>query len=180
MEKVVAYKAFNGRLFDTEEKCLAYEKKIAQYPKIKETISNADNEVIGGTEVQVDVVEHTIQTKEKPSSQIKKETYYIVGGKYKLTGCYFLHMKYNVLTAPEKQIYGDYAMADRAVARHILNGNKINLNELERIATMFKMANKYSKMTATEIVPNQKWKIEDIRWQQGSIKPIIITIEKIV
>ena len=25
MEKVIAYKAFNGRLFDTEEKCLAYE-----------------------------------------------------------------------------------------------------------------------------------------------------------
>ena len=25
MEKVIAYKSFNGRLFDTEEKCLAYE-----------------------------------------------------------------------------------------------------------------------------------------------------------
>lgn len=34
MEKVIAYKAFNGRLFDTEEKCLAYEKKMSQYPKV--------------------------------------------------------------------------------------------------------------------------------------------------
>ena len=35
MEKVIAYKAFNGRLFDTEEKCLAYEKKMSQYPKVR-------------------------------------------------------------------------------------------------------------------------------------------------
>ena len=41
MEKVIAYKAFNGRLFDTEEKCLAYEKKMSQYPKVKESVDKA-------------------------------------------------------------------------------------------------------------------------------------------
>ena len=40
MEKVIAYKAFNGRLFDTEEKCLAYEKKMSQYPKVKESVDS--------------------------------------------------------------------------------------------------------------------------------------------
>ena len=43
MEKVIAYKAFNGRLFDTEEKCLAYEKKMSQYPKVKESVDSDSN-----------------------------------------------------------------------------------------------------------------------------------------
>ena len=45
MEKVIAYKAFNGRLFDTEEKCLAYEKKMSQYPKVKESVDGDSNNI---------------------------------------------------------------------------------------------------------------------------------------
>ena len=49
MEQVIAYKAFNGRLFDTEDKCIAYEKKMFQYPKVKETITKAaDSYLVGG------------------------------------------------------------------------------------------------------------------------------------
>ena len=45
MEKVITYKAFNGRLFDTEEKCLAYEKKMSQYPKVKESVDGDSNNI---------------------------------------------------------------------------------------------------------------------------------------
>lgn len=71
MEKVFAYKAFNGKLFDTEEKCLAYEHKLAQYPKIK---VKRDTMIVG----KLDLVCVTYQ--EKPSSQRYTHTYYDIIG----------------------------------------------------------------------------------------------------
>ena len=43
MEKIITYKAFNGRLFDTEEKCLAYEKKMSQYPIMDSVKGDSNN-----------------------------------------------------------------------------------------------------------------------------------------
>ena len=39
--------------------------------------------IIGGQYKDVDIVRHTIETWEKPSSAKKVEKYFIVGGKYK-------------------------------------------------------------------------------------------------
>lgn len=35
MEKIIAFKAFNGRLFETKEKCEKYESKMKKYPITK-------------------------------------------------------------------------------------------------------------------------------------------------
>ena len=61
MEKVIAYKASNGRLFETEEKCLAYEKKLSQYPKVKESIDVAKPSYVDGQYKNFDIVRHTIE-----------------------------------------------------------------------------------------------------------------------
>jgi hypothetical protein len=68
MEQVIAYKAFNGRLFDTEDKCIAYEKKMSQYPKVKETITKAaDSYLVRGQYRPLDIIRHTIETRNNPS-----------------------------------------------------------------------------------------------------------------
>ena len=69
MEKVIAYKSSNGRLFESEEKCLAYEKKLSQYPKVKTIVKKASPAYVVGTYKDVDILNYITETQEKPYSQ---------------------------------------------------------------------------------------------------------------
>lgn len=61
MEKIIAYKSNNGRLFETKEKCLAYENKIAQFPKVTEITTQALGKyLVGGKYVKTDIVKHVM------------------------------------------------------------------------------------------------------------------------
>lgn len=71
METITAFKAFNGKIFETKEKCLAYEKKLAQYPKLKVKRESL-------IEGKLDSVCVTYQ--EKPSSQTYTQRYYDIVG----------------------------------------------------------------------------------------------------
>ena len=178
MEQVIAYKAKNGRLFETAEKCLAYENKLAQYPKIKETIINADDSLIGnGNKRCVNIQYHEVRTQEKPSAQIKTDRLYIVGDRYKFTGCDKGHMIHGVYTF--ENVYDDYGKMDIAFAEYILNGNDLNDYEVHEIVKKFYEFDNYTKLTATVLETNKKWRVEDLRWLSGSRTPFIITIEKL-
>lgn len=92
MEKIIAYKSFNGRLFETEEKCLAYEKKLSEYPKVKESVVKAmPSYVMDGTYEDIDILCYTTETREKPNARKRIERYYIVGGKYKFIDIHNQH-----------------------------------------------------------------------------------------
>lgn len=184
MEKVIAYKSFDGKLFLTEKKCLEYEDEIRQYPKVTETVTKADpvyRRQCNKELVDVDIIRHTVTTQEKPSSQKKTDVYYIVGGKYKFSDCDNYRMMVGCIEKCEFDPTDQYWwwIADRAIANYILSGNELNDRTANELVEMFRKTDPYSKMQVTVIEPDKKWKFEDVRWHDGSIRPNFVTIEKL-
>jgi hypothetical protein len=183
MEKVIAYKSFNGRLFDTEEKCLAYEKKMSQYPKVKERIDVAAPSYMGGGEyrdIDIDIVRHTIERWEKPSSVKKVEKYFIVGGKYKFIDLYGKH-EVSVMNGdvfPNGKSTMNWYLSFRHFAEQILLGNELTDEFVESEVEKINEENEI-KLVVNIIEPNKKWQIDNPSWQSGSVAPYTFTIEKL-
>lgn len=174
MEQVTAYKAFNGRLFDTEDKCIAYEKKLSQYPKIVHDVERVEYILDNGEKSNVDIIKHTISTQKKPSSQKEIEVYYIAGN-YKLTAT----SDYHISNLTTENLYKYYEMVDRAVIRKIVLGEEINDETLSEIREKYHQMDIFSRMEYNTLVEGKKWEMQDSRWKSGTIKPYIFTIEKI-
>lgn len=181
MEKVIAYKASNGRLFDTEEKCLAYEKKMSQYPKVKESIDVAAlSYLVGGQYKDVDIVRHTIERWEKPSSVKKVEKYFIVGGKYKFIDLYRKH-EASVMdggVSLDGKLSMNWYLGFRHFAEQILLGNELTdefvKDEIEKINEENKV-----KLVVNVINSNKKWEIDNPAWVGGAVSPYTFTMEKL-
>lgn len=185
MEQVIAYKAFNGRLFDTEDKCIAYEKKMSQYPKVKETTKKADDTyiILNGEDkyIPIDIVCHFIETQEKHSAHKKYSKYFIVGGKYKFVDCFGKHEKSVMcgnLLSPYITTFNWYE-AFKHFAELILNGNELNDNYVNNEIEIINKNNGVNKLTVEIIEPNRMWKIDNPRWISGAVAPYTFTIEKI-
>ena len=183
MEQVIAYKAFNGRLFDTEDKCIAYEKKLSQYPKVKETTIKADdgyitNKVGHGEYVSTDIVKHVIETWEKPSSQKNTEVFYIVGGKYKFIDIYGKHGASLMSGSTNKDTSTEWYLGAKHFAELILKGKELTDEFIQNDINMMNEIN-YMKFTMNVIEPNKKWEIDNPEWKTGKIAPYTFTIEKI-
>ena len=181
MEKVIAYKASNGRLFDTEEKCLAYEKKMSQYPKVKESIDvAAPSYMVGGQYKDIDIVRHTIERWEKPSSQKSVEKYFIVGGKYKFIDLYGQHevSVMNGGVSLDGRLSMNWYLAFRHFAEQILLGNELTdefvCDEVKKINGENKV-----KLVVNVITPNKKWEIDNPSWHGGAVSPYTFTMEKL-
>ena len=182
MEKVTAYKAFNGRLFLSEDDCLKYEKKMSGYPKRTEQIVNADGVRAGseGNLLPVDIVKHIVTTQQTHSSEKKSEVFYVVGGKYILTGCCKEQTMLHHCTDPYSQdAYSYWGLLDKAVAEYILQNGTITNCSLTEICERYHKLDQYSQMQFEVIEPLKKWRIEDVRWHTGSIAPFFVIIEKI-
>ena len=169
MEKVTAYKAFNGRLFDTEAKCIAYEKKMNKYPMVQHKTE---------THPEFDIVEHIIRTKVSPSAQWSTEKYYIVAGNYKITCNYDLISRVNSLVHTVNEMMTYYCV-DVYITKEILRIGSFNDDIANHIVKEYHTSDDYSKMAITENIPNKKWRFEDTRWHTGSIMPYIVQVEKI-
>ena len=187
MEKVIAYRASNGRLFESEEKCLAYEKKMSQYPKVKESIDKAARfYIIGGQYKDVDIVRHTIETWEKPSSAKKVEKYFIVGGKYKFIDLYGKHevSVMNGGVSLDGKLSMNWYLGFRHFAEQILLGNELTdefvKSEVEKINEE-NGDNGYNavKLVVNIIEPNKKWEIDNPSWHSGRFAPYTFTMEKL-
>jgi len=191
MEKVIAYKSFNGRLFETEEKCLSYERKMLKYPKVKKTITLADKAYISGEYVPINIECHIIERWEKPYSAKKVSKYFIVGGKYKFVDLFGKHersvMGGGVLAFKEHSMSMYWCLAFRYFAEQILLGKELNdefvKNEIEKINTAYfgvtrKEVNKV-KLVVEIIEENKKWKIDNPSWHSGAVAPYTFTMEKI-
>jgi len=181
MEQVIAYKAFNGRLFDTEDKCIAYEKKMSQYPKVKETITKAaDSYLVGGQYRSVDIIRHTIETWDKPSHK-KIDKYFIVGGKYKFIDKFGKH-EVSVMNGGVFPNGGDLSMnwylAFRHFAEQILLGHELTDEFIQSKINMMNEINDV-KLAVNVIEPNKKWEIDNPKWTSGAVAPYTFTIEKI-
>lgn len=187
MEKIIAYKASNGRLFETEEKCVAYEKKLSQYPKVKERIDvAAPSYLIGGQYKDIDIVRHTIETWEKPSSQKKVEKFFIVGGKYKFVD---LHGKHegsvmNGGVFPCGNLSMNWYLGFRHFAEQILLGNELSDEFVESEVEKINEENSDNGYNAIKLVvniiePNKKWEIDNPSWHSGRFAPYTFTMEKL-
>ena len=180
MEKVIAYKSSNNRLFESEEKCLAYEKKLSQYPKVKTIVKKASPAYVVGTYKDVDILNYITETQEKPYSQKRIDRYYIVGGKYKFIDLHYKHggsvMYGSVHLDGRLSTRWDFGF--RRFAEQILLGNELtddfvkseveNLNEINKI-----------KLVANVIEPDKKWEIDNPSWQSGLVAPYTFTMEKL-
>jgi hypothetical protein len=181
MEKVIAYKSFNGRLFDTEEKCLAYEKKMSQYPKVKESIDvAAPSYMVGGEYKDIDIVRHTIERWEKPYSSKEVEKYFIVGGKYKFID---LHRKHesSVMDGgvfPGGNLSMNWYLAFLHFAGQVLLGNELTDDFVKGEVEKMNDVNKI-KLVVNAIESGKKWQIDNPSWQYGSVAPYTFTIEKL-
>jgi hypothetical protein len=189
MEKVVAYKASNGRLFDTEEKCLAYERKMSRYPKVKERIDVAAPfySLFDGRYKDVDIVRHTIERWEKPSSGKSVEKYFIVGGKYKFVDVSGKHES-SVMDGgvfPGGRLSMNWYIAFRHFAEQVLLGNELTdefvRDEVEKIneVNVSKNGIDDGKLVVNVIEPDRKWEIDNPSWCTGRIAPYTFTMEKI-
>ena len=181
MEKVIAYKSFNGRLFDTEEKCLAYEKKLSQYPKVKESIDiAAPSYLIGGQYKDVDIVRHTIEKWEKPSSAKKVEKYFIIGGKYKFIDLYRKHessvMDGGVFHCGKLSM--NWYLGFRHFAEQILLGNELTDEFVKSEVEKINKENEV-KLVVNVIKSGKKWEIDNPSRIGGAIAPYTFTMEKI-
>ena len=190
MEKVIAYKASNGRLFETEEKCLAYEKKMAQYPKVKESITKAaPSYLVDGEYEDIDIVRHTIERWDKPYSAKKIEKYFIVGGKYKFIDLHGKH-EYSVMNGGLFSMsMGGLSMnwytAFRYFCEKILLGNELTdefvRNEVKKINHLIvdECGLTNGKLVVNIIEPDKKWEIDNPSWHSGKIAPYTFTMEKL-
>ena len=186
MEKVIAYKSSNGRLFKTEEKCLAYEKKLSQYPKVKEKIDVAAPAYVGGQYKDIDIIRHTIERWEKPSSQKRVEKYFIVGGKYKfidLDGQHeFSVMNGGLYLNGESSTY--WYNGFKHFAEQILLGNELTddfvKSEVEKLNdNKVNKANGIIKLVVKVIKSGKKWEIDNPSWNSGIVAPYTFTMEKL-
>ena len=184
MEKVIAYKAFNGRLFESEEKCVAYEKKLSQYPKVKESVDvAAPSYLIGGQYKDIDIVRHTIERWEKPSSVKKVEKYFIVGGKYKFVDLYSKHdvsvMNGSMFLCGKLSM--NWYLGFRHFAEQILLGNELTdefvESEVEKINEV--NVSKNARLVVNIVEPNKKWEIDNPSWHSGVVAPYTFTMEKL-
>jgi len=190
MEKVIAYKSFNGRLFDTEEKCLAYENKMSQYPKVKESIDVATpSYLVGGEYNKIDIIRHTIERWEKPSSRKSVEEFFIVGGKYKFVDLYGQHghtvMNGGVFYGGKLSM--NWYLAFRHFAEQILLGNELTdefvNSEVEKINDMHVHLPTNDigivRLVVNIVESNRKWEIDNPSWHSGIIAPYTFTMEKL-
>lgn len=181
MEKIIAYKASNGRLFESEEKCVAYEKKLSQYPKVKESIDVAEpSYLLGGQDKDIDIVRHTIERWEKPSSRKSVEKYFIVGGKYKFIDLFGKH-EVSVMNGgvfPNCGLSMNWYLSFRHFAEQILLGNELTdkfvKDEIEKLNDENEI-----KLVVNIIEPNKKWKIDNPSWYCGVVAPYTFTMEKL-
>ena len=181
MEKVIAYKAFNGRLFESEEKCVAYEKKMSAYPKVKESVDKAARfYIIGGQYKDVDIVRHTIETWEKPSSRKSVEKYFIVGGKYKFIDLYGKHegSVMNGGVSLDGKLSMNWYLGFRHFAEQILRGNELTDEFVESEVEKINEENEV-KLVVNIVESNKKWEIDNPSWHSGRFAPYTFTMEKL-
>lgn len=181
MEKIIVYKSSNGRLFETEEKCIAYEKKLSEYPKVKESVVKAmPSYVVGGTYEDIDILCYTIETREKPHTKKKIERYYIVGGKYKFTD---LHKQHDIsvmggILFQNGKVTMNWYLAFRHFTEQILLGNELTDDFVKAEVEAINEEN-LIKLDVKVIESNKKWEIVNPSWKSGIIEPYTFTIEKI-
>ena len=176
MEKIIAYKSFNGRLFETEEKCLAYEKKLSEYPKVKEYNVRGlvwDNEK--GEEVLSDIVRHTIARWEKPSSARKDETYYVISDKYKF---FDLFNQYDNLLMSGRYADNHNWHFALDIVEMIVSGTELTDDVITNALNTFNTSNEV-KYSMEVIESNKIWIIDNPKWHSGAFPPYAFKIEKI-
>ena len=194
MEKVTAYKAFNGRLFDSEEKCLAYEKKYSQYPKIKEKVVQAKPYITDKCVfIESPITKHITETWETPSAQKKVDYYYIVCNKYKfmsnspfmeqnlMSGCLFSNPKHSNYWGNMGRHFAEIIIRGEELTDEVVNREVELVNNAQHISTFGKnAAGIYVTDFVVEVIEKDKsWRFENIRWREGAIAPYIFTIEKL-
>lgn len=182
MKKVTAYESSNGRLYHTEEECLKYEKKLAQFPKVAVTEEELkDWNQSFCTQMPNGVIKRTTKRQETPSGQITRKVEYIVGG-YTMTinGGMAAHYLEHVGASysNKKKQYEDHREVGRMVARAILEGKEITDELLEGIVHEFNAADKYAKMYVETKKVGKQWYIDDNRWKTGVVPPLFFNIEK--
>jgi hypothetical protein len=161
---------------------------MSQYPKVKESIDVAARSyMVGGQYKDIDIVRHTIERWEKPSSRKSVEKFFIVGGKYKFIDLYGKH-EVTVMNGgvfPGGRLSMDWYLAFRYFCEKILLGNELTdefvCDEIKKINHLYVDKNGIddAKLVVNIVEPNKKWEIDNPSWRTGRVDPYTFTMEKI-
>lgn len=170
MEKITAYRAFNGKLFETEEKCLAYEMKMSQYPKSeRETQTNPLFDV-----------SYIVEYEKKTPNVTRQVTdqYVLVNG-HKIRGFIYEDdikaiMTFKDTMITQQELNNSFNLP-LVVVKSILQNGKFDLKCAEYICGKFNEGKQESFMQMSKAL--NIWHLDDIRWHRGSMKPAGVKIE---
>lgn len=110
MEKVTAYKSFDGKLFLTEEKCLAHEEEKRKYPLIKNKEYNIEGDL------GLKLIEERLYSSKK--NYTKKNSYYLLPNGWKI------YTTQHINSAYKEQIVNNMCFNLTSFIIQVLNENK--------------------------------------------------------
>lgn len=174
MKKIIAFKAENGRLFESEQKCLAYEEVLRAYPKVDEAIEYGtctEGQPLNVKILTFDrVAKHTITTQRAPRARKVKEVFFVIDGKYKMYDDFGLYEKtvmHDVMGEPfARKPYIDYTFTAKFVAQKLLQGVPLK-QAVSEVAQAFHENNDHSKVVCYAGGNEGEWVLEDERWKSG-------------
>lgn len=186
MRKVIAFKAFNGRLFESQQECYEYEQELAQYPKVNRQEYHARPvQLDDGRKVPVDIYKYVTDIQERPN-QRRTEIYYIVGSKYRFEGA-TVDLDIDLMTGNLKLgefSTDDWRKAARFFAERIIKGENLNDKTIKSYVTRINLLNRKVRelpcktdLCVKVISRDKKWEISNPAWRTGIIAPYIFSIE---
>ena len=171
MEKITAFKANDGRLFETEKECLKWEKKLSQFPKKRVTTM----------EVASGITLVTNEYKARPHTKWHVLQHYNVMNLYKIT--YFYPSQ--VLPINEHS-HNELARLDMQVIAIIamLGTMELKLFEFDEICCehIIKLVKKLNpKLDIRYRKTERGWALYDQRIYQGLLCPMegFVSVEKL-
>lgn len=189
MRKVIAFRAFNGRLFEDEQKCYEYEQELALYPKVKRLEFHSKPLVLtDGRKVPLNIYKYVTEVQERPNSQKETDTEYVVDDKYRFKG---LSTDLDIdLMSGNLRLNGihtsNWRNAARLFAEMIIDGESLDDKSIRLSISKLNLLNREIKelpcktdLQVKVLQKNQKWEISNPAWRTGIIPPYIFTIERI-
>lgn len=160
MERVTAYKAYNGRLFESEDKCLAYEEKMRQYPKTNEEILP---QIIEG------INRVSVSYQKSPCATTIRNSYFLVAdNKFKITGFGNSVPMLDIHNANMK-----FASMLEIIAAIMLNeSGDVNDFVIKDIMSKFEENDRGKPELKLDTDNKTYWIIEDLRWHRGIYAPM--------
>ena len=172
MEKIVAFRAKDGKIFISEKACKEYENKLIGFPKVTKTV----------TEIAPKVFKHVICTQKKPRGKVVQETYFVINSTWKVSFNQWHDKSWVLNHLGEDTLDANPHFAEPwffAVCRNLLSckNNKGVVDNFSTIQDTIKEIHSSCKFDMTE--ENGQFTFQDTRWFGGHVDMAQMIVEKI-